>query len=115
MLSFVAWGLATLLSQLGLRLFENLMGVVIDPSYFYVCIAFGLIISISHCGPGLGILSCFKSRLRCIDSVKRNRETELQVPEESKERFCYESVCSFHCTHHLKPDYHQTGRFYDGI
>jgi hypothetical protein len=69
----------------------------------------------NHCGSGLGILSCFKGRLWSVDSFKRNKQTELQVSEESKERFCYESVCSLHCTIHLKPYYHQTGRFYDEI
>jgi len=65
MLSFVAWGLATLLSLFGLRVFEKLMGIVISPSYFYVCIAFGLIIAIII----VGLASGFYPALRAGSGV----------------------------------------------
>lgn len=61
MLSVVAWGLAILLSKLGLRMFENLMGVVIDPSYFYFCIAFGLIIAIIIVGLASGFYPALRA------------------------------------------------------
>lgn len=65
MLSFVAWGLATLLSWMGLRFFEKLMGVHIDPSYFYLCIAFGLIVAIVI----VGLASGFYPALRAGSGV----------------------------------------------
>ncbi len=64
-LSFVAWALATLLSLLGLRLFEKMMGIVIDPAYFYLCIAFGLIIAIII----VGLASGFYPALRAGSGV----------------------------------------------
>ncbi len=42
LLSVFAWGLATLLSLLGLRVFENLMGVIISPVYFHITAWLGL-------------------------------------------------------------------------
>ena len=72
MLSFVAWGLAALLSLLGLRLFENMLGVVIDPVLFLFMHRIWFDHRNYHCGSGLGILSRFKSWLWCIDSFKRS-------------------------------------------
>jgi hypothetical protein len=43
-LSIIAWGFATLISMLGLRIFQNLMGIVISPAYFKITIGFGLFI-----------------------------------------------------------------------
>jgi len=60
-LSFVAWAMAILLSMLGLRFFENLMGVDINPSYFNLCIAFGLVISIVIVGLASGFYPALKA------------------------------------------------------
>lgn len=60
-LSFIAWGLATLLSLLGLRLFEKLMGIVIASSYFKVCIAIGLIVAIIIVGLASGFYPALRA------------------------------------------------------
>ena len=45
LLSIIAWGCAALISALGIRLFEDMLGIVISPDYFYTCIGFGLLFS----------------------------------------------------------------------
>lgn len=54
LLSILAWGAAALISLLGLRLFEDLIGIVITPAYFYACIGIGLVISILIVGLATG-------------------------------------------------------------
>lgn len=41
LLSLLAWVLALLLSILGIRIFEQLMGIVISPAYFRITAGFG--------------------------------------------------------------------------
>jgi len=64
-LSVFAWGFATLLSILGLRIFEDLMGIVISPAYFKVTAGFGLIVSIII----VGIASGFYPAIRTGSNV----------------------------------------------
>lgn len=80
MLSIIAWALATLLSRLGLRLFENVMGILIDPYYFYICIAFGLITAIFM----VGLASGFFPALRVAYGVLINKS------ETDKPNFIYQ-------------------------
>jgi putative ABC transport system permease protein len=60
-LSLVAWVLATLLSILGLRIFEDLMGIVISTHYFKLILGFGLIISIGIVGIASGFYPAFRA------------------------------------------------------
>jgi len=64
-LSIIAWGFATLISMLGLRIFQNLMGIVISPAYFKLTVGFGLIISIFI----VGIASGFYPAIRAGSNV----------------------------------------------
>jgi putative ABC transport system permease protein len=61
MLSIFAWVLASLLSWMGLHLFEKWMGVVIDPNYFFFCIAFGLILAVIIVGLASGFYPAFRA------------------------------------------------------
>jgi len=61
LLSIFAWGFATLISMLGLRIFQNLMGIVISPAYFKLTIGFGLIISIVIVGIASGFYPAFRA------------------------------------------------------
>lgn len=65
LLSVFAWGLASLLSLLGLRIFENLMGVIISPAYFHITAWLGL--------PGamiiVGLASGFYPAIRASSEV----------------------------------------------
>lgn len=65
LLSVVAWGFATLLSLLGLRIFEIILGVVISPAYFHITVWLGL--------PGamiiVGLASGFYPAIRASSKV----------------------------------------------
>jgi len=61
LLSVFAWGLATLLSLLGIRIFENQMGVVISPQYFKITVAFGLLVAIIIVGLATGIYPAIRA------------------------------------------------------
>ena len=67
-LSVFAWGLATLLATLALRLFENLMGIVITPAYFNICAGLGLVISIII----VGLASAFYPAIRAGSDLLSN-------------------------------------------
>ena len=54
LLSLLAWGAAALIAILGLALFEDLIGIVISPAYFYTCIGIGLVASILIVGVATG-------------------------------------------------------------
>lgn len=75
LLSVIAWGLAFFLSLLGLRIFENLMGIVISPTYFYICTGFGLIAAILI----VGLASGFYPAIRAGSSVL-TKANESQKP-----------------------------------
>ncbi len=68
LLSVVAWGFATLFSLLGLRIFENILGVVISPFYFHNTVWLGL--------PGamiiVGLASGFYPAIRAGSKVLLN-------------------------------------------
>ncbi len=61
LLSIFAWGLATLLSMLGLRVFEHMMGILIIPYYFYLIIALGFPIAIFIVGLASGFYPALKA------------------------------------------------------
>jgi len=87
MLSFIAWGLASLLSQLGLRLFENLMGVVIDPSYFYLCIGFGLIIAIIIVGLASGFYPALRAGSGVLVETKEAKKPNFMFQRNLRNAF----------------------------
>jgi len=61
LLSIFAWGFATLISMLGLRIFQNLMGIVISPAYFKITIGFGLLIAIIIVGLASGFYPAIRA------------------------------------------------------
>ena len=77
LLSFVAWGLATLLALLGLRVFENLMGIVISPSYFRICIGFGLLIAIIIVGLATGFYPAIKAGSGVLTNSGESRKPDF--------------------------------------
>ena len=66
LLSIVAWALASVLALLGLRIFENLMGIEITPFYFRICIASGLVIAILIVGLASGFYPAFSAGYRAL-------------------------------------------------
>ena len=81
LLSVVAWILAALLSMLGLRVFQNLLGIVISPSYFYLCIGFGFLVSILIVGLASGF----------YPAVKTARALVTDSPGAWNQKFSYRS------------------------
>ena len=65
LLSILAWGLAILLSMLGLRLFERMMGVLITHHYFYLIIALGFPVAVFI----VGLASGFYPALRAGSNI----------------------------------------------
>jgi len=61
LLSVFAWGLATLLSLLGIRIFETKIGVIISPQYFRITAAFGLLIAITVVGLATGVYPAIRA------------------------------------------------------
>lgn len=61
LISVFAWILAFILSVLGIRIFERLMGVVISSSYFYLCSGIGLIIAITIVGLASGFYPAIRA------------------------------------------------------
>jgi putative ABC transport system permease protein len=60
-LSIFAWGLATLLSLLGIRVFEKLMGIVISSTYFYISVGIGFITAIIIVGLASGLYPAIRA------------------------------------------------------
>ena len=87
MLSFLAWGLASLLSQLGLRLFEKMMGVVIDPYYFLMCIAFGLIIAIIIVGLASGFYPALRAGSGVLNHTNETRRPNFMFQRNLRNTF----------------------------
>jgi len=52
--SMLAWGAAAILATLGLRLFEDLLGIVISPAYFNASIGLGMVVSLLLVGLASG-------------------------------------------------------------
>jgi len=80
LLSIFAWVFATLISMLGLRIFQNLMGIVISPAYFKLTAGFGLLISIIV----VGIASGFYPAIRAGSNVL------LKAKESSVQNFLFQ-------------------------
>jgi len=59
--SIFAWGLATLISMLCLRIFQNLMGIVISPAYFKLTAGIGLLVSIIIVGLASGFYPAIRA------------------------------------------------------
>ncbi len=87
MLSFVAWVLATLLSILGLRLFEKMLGVVIDPSYFYGSVAFGLIIAMTIVGLASGFYPALKAGSGVLNHTNQARKPNFMFQRNLRNAF----------------------------
>jgi putative ABC transport system permease protein len=60
LLSILAWGLAILLSLLGIHFFERLLNVTISKAYFLTSIGFGLIASILIVGIATGVFPAIR-------------------------------------------------------
>jgi putative ABC transport system permease protein len=73
LLSIFAWGLAAVLSLLGLRVFQLLLGVVISPAYLKVTLAFGLVTSIIIVGIAAGFYPAVRA---ASDVLVKTRESK---------------------------------------
>jgi len=74
LLSIIAWGAAALISILGLRTFEDLIGITISPAYFYACVGMGLIASIIMVGLATGFYPAIQAGSHLlVKSTEANR------------------------------------------
>lgn len=86
-LSVFAWGLATLISMLCLRIFQNLMGIVISPAYFKVCTGFGLIVSIIIVGMASGFYPAIKAGSKVLAKTSGSRRPSFMFQRNLRNAF----------------------------
>jgi len=87
LLSVMAWGAAALISILGLRLFEDLIGIVISPAYFYACIGMGLISSILIVGLATGFYPAVQAGSHVLVRQKEGRRTGIMFQRNLRQIF----------------------------
>jgi len=87
LLSIMAWGAAALISILGLRLFEDLIGIVISPAYFYTCIGMGLITSILIVGLATGFYPAVQAGSHVMVRSKEGSRTRIMLQRNLRQVF----------------------------
>lgn len=75
LLSIMAWGTAALISQFGLSLFEDLLGIEISPAYFNMCIILGLALSILIVGVATGFYPALQAGSRVLVNSREGKRT----------------------------------------
>jgi len=83
----LAWGAAALISILGLRLFEDLIGIVISPAYFYTCIGMGLITSILIVGLATGFYPAVQAGSHVMVRSKEGSRTRIMLQRNLRQVF----------------------------
>ena len=86
-LSVLAWGLAVLLAALALRVFENLMEIVITPFYFYICTGFGLIIAITIIGLASAFYPAIKAGSNLLLRSNEGRKPNIKFQTNLRNAF----------------------------
>ncbi len=87
LLSILAWILAAVLAFLGLRSFENLINVVISPSYFMACIGFGLIASVILVGLASGFYPALQAGSRVFINRKEMKKPSIILQRNLRQLF----------------------------
>ena len=78
LLSLLAWVLALLLSILGIRIFEQLMGVVISPAYFRITAGFGFIIAVAVVGLATGFYPSIRAGSGALVKSTENGKPKIR-------------------------------------
>lgn len=87
LLSTLAWGIAALIAVLGLRLFEDLIGIRISPSYFYLCIGSGLVLSILMVGLATGFYPALQAGSHVLVRSKEGKRRGVMFQRNLRQTF----------------------------
>ena len=87
LLSILAWGAAVLISVVGIRLFEDLIGIVISPAYFYSCIGTGLVISILIVGIATGFYPAVQAGSHTLVRSEQQGKTGIVFQRKLRQAF----------------------------
>jgi len=87
LLSILAWAAAGLISVLGLRLFEDLIGITISPSYFYICIGSGFVLSMLMVGLATGLYPAVQAGSHVMVRSKEGSRTGIMFQRNMRQTF----------------------------
>jgi len=87
LLSVFAWGLATLLSLLGIRIFETQMGIIISPHYFKITAAFGLLVAITVVGLATGIYPAIRAGSEILVQQNESGKPDIRFQRSLRNAF----------------------------
>jgi putative ABC transport system permease protein len=87
LMSIFAWGFATVISLLGLRIFQNLMGIVISPAYFKITIGFGLLIAIIIVGLASGFYPAIRAGSNVLVKAGESRKPNFLFQRDLRNAF----------------------------
>lgn len=87
LLSIMAWVIAALISILGIRAFEHLIGIVISPTYFYTCIFIGLFLSILIVGVSTGFYPAVQAGTQVLVSSEGGGRTGIRLQRHLRQTF----------------------------
>ncbi len=87
LLSIFAWGFAALLSLLGLRIFQVLMGVVISTAYLKVTLAFGLATSIFIVGIAAGFYPAIRAGSNVLVKTRESKRPNFMFQRKLRNAF----------------------------
>ena len=87
LLSIFAWGLAALLSMLGIRLFQQLMGVLISAAYLKITLAFGLAASIIIVGIAAGFYPAARSGSEVLVKTRESKRPNFMFQRKLRNAF----------------------------
>jgi hypothetical protein len=87
LLSILSWGAAALISEAGLRYFENLVGITISPVYFYTCVAIGLGASILIIGLAAGFYPAVQAGSHVLAGSKTKKRAAILFQRNMRQTF----------------------------
>jgi len=87
LLSIMAWSAAVLIAMLGLSLFEDLIGIVISPAYFYTCTGMGLFISILLIGLATGFYPAVQAGSQKLGKSRAGSRTGILLQRNLRQIF----------------------------
>jgi len=87
LLSILAWGAASLIAILGIRLFEDLIGIYISPAYFYTSIGLGLVASILIVGVATGFYPAVQAGSQLLVRSKARSRTGAMLQRNLRQLF----------------------------
>jgi putative ABC transport system permease protein len=87
LLSIIAWGCATLLSMLALRVFEQLLGIVIDADYFYKSCGIGLLVAVVMVGLASGFYPAIRAGALVLGQTKQQGKPDFKIQRNTRNGF----------------------------